>query len=74
MSGAGVAAAGVAVAVPTAAASSEKLFNLPSGSEPLVAHIGDPASGVMSLLVGEREVLVKDRELVNRIANAAKGK
>jgi hypothetical protein len=44
----------------------------PADAEPLVAHIGDPHSGVISLLVGEREVVVTDPDLVGRIARAAK--
>jgi hypothetical protein len=73
MSGAGAAAAGVAVALPVTAVASEKLLHLPAHAEPLVVHISDPASGMLSLLVGEREVLVHDRDLVARIAHAAGG-
>jgi hypothetical protein len=74
MSGAGAAAASVAVAVPAAAKSSEEMFKIPSGAEPMVAHISDPASGVVSLLVGEREIIVRDRDLVGRITSAVEGK
>jgi hypothetical protein len=74
LSGAGAAAASVAVAVPVAAKSSKELFDIPSGAQPLVAHISDPASGIVSLLVGEREIIVRDRDLVGRITSAVEGK
>jgi hypothetical protein len=72
-SGAGAAVVGVAVAVPASAganAASAKL-SIPKNAQPLVAHISDPASGDISLLVGDREVLVHDHELVAQISRAA---
>jgi hypothetical protein len=73
MSGAGAAVAGVAVALPVAAVASEKALHLPENAQPLLVHIPDPTSGMLSLLVGEREIVVHDRDLVARIAHAAGG-
>lgn len=38
---------------------------------PLVAHIRDAGSGEMSLLVGTRELVVRDPDLVARLVKAA---
>ncbi len=42
--------------------------------ERVVALIDDPSTDVLTLLVGETEVVVHDRDLVTRILNAAGGK
>ena len=39
--------------------------------EPLLAHVRDRASGEIVLLVGTREVVIHDRELVLRLVKAA---
>jgi hypothetical protein len=39
--------------------------------EPVVAFVENPHADVVHLMVGEREVIVEDRELVARILNAA---
>jgi hypothetical protein len=39
----------------------------------VVAHIADHRSDTIHLMVGEREVVVRDRDLVTRILNAAGG-
>jgi hypothetical protein len=73
-SGAGAAAAGVVAAVPGVAGAQPPGSTptaLPHGATPLVAHVADPSSGTLTLFVGEREVLVHDRELVARLAHAA---
>jgi photosystem II stability/assembly factor-like uncharacterized protein len=71
VAGTGAVAAGAAVAIPsTAFAGSVRRKD--SATEAVVAHISDPASGQMSLFVGEREVVVRDRDLVNRLLNAAR--
>jgi len=70
MSGASAAAAGVAAAMPASAAT-PKPVTTPDGAEPLVAHISDPSTGELTLLVGEREVVVHDADLVGRITRAA---
>ena len=36
-----------------------------------MAHVADPSTGTLTLYVGEREVLVQDRDLVARLARAA---
>ena len=41
--------------------------------EPLLAVIDDHRKGTIRFLVGEREVVVHDRDLVSRILNAAGG-
>lgn len=73
--GAGAAALGVASIAPTAAAAattkgSNQPADLPAG-EPLVAYVSDASTGELTLLVGEREVLIKDRDLVSRLTSAA---
>lgn len=73
-SGAGAAAAGVVAAVPGVAGAQTPRrapTALPSDATALVAHVADPSTGTLSLLVGEREVLVHDRELVARLTRAA---
>jgi hypothetical protein len=37
----------------------------------VVAHVADPASDTLTLFVGEREVVVHDRDLVGRLLGAA---
>jgi hypothetical protein len=45
-----------------------------SAHEPVVAFVKDHKSSELRLMVGEREVVLHDRDLVNRILNAAGGK
>lgn len=42
--------------------------------EQVMAVVDDPHGDVVTLLVGEGEVVVRDRDLVTRILNAAGGK
>jgi hypothetical protein len=75
--GAGAAAVGVASALPGSAdgqPADKQPTRLPADAQPLVAHISNPSSGSLSLLVGEREVIVHDPDLVARIARAAETK
>jgi hypothetical protein len=44
-----------------------------SAHEPVVAFVKDHKSSELRLMVGEREVVVHDRDLVTRILNAAGG-
>jgi len=72
--GAGAAAVGVAAALPGSAAgqpAAKESTTLPAGAQPLVAHVADPRSGSLTLLVGEREVTLHDPELVARLTRAA---
>jgi hypothetical protein len=52
-------------AAPVAAISSEAL------AEPLVAYVRNVAAGEIALLIGTREVVVRDAELVRRLLKAA---
>jgi hypothetical protein len=67
--GAGAAAGAVTVVAGAAQAA-------PAGTaarEEVVAHVKDHRSSTLVLMVGEREVVVHDRDLVTRILNAAGG-
>ena len=44
-----------------------------AANETVVAVVEDPHGSEVTLLVAEREVVVHDRDLVNRILNAAGG-
>ncbi len=72
VAGAGVAAGTVAVTTGTASAA-EASRKPDAAKESVVAYIKDHRSTELRLLVGEREVIVRDRDLVNRILNAAGG-
>lgn len=67
----GAAAAGL-VALGTTSASAQP--GARAAREPVLAVIDDHRSGVVRLLVGEREVVVHDHDLATRILNAAGGK
>jgi hypothetical protein len=71
MAGAGAAAVGVAAVVPAGALKGEAAADHPPTEGTLVAYVGDAADGNISLLVGDREVVVHDRDLVARLARAA---
>lgn len=44
-----------------------------SAREPVVAYVQDHRLAELRLMVGEREVVIQDRDLVTRILNAAGG-
>jgi len=68
--GAGVAAGAVAVrSGGTAQAATGRGAH--AATDPVVAYVQDPKAGVLHLMVGEREVIVEDHDLVSRILNAA---
>ena len=68
--GASVAAGTVALTVrPASAAEARRTPS--SAQEAVVAYVADHRSGELRLMVGEREVVVHDRDLVTRILNAA---
>ncbi len=69
--GAGVAAVGVTALGAGAASAAQTRLHGRSAKEPLVAHVGDITSDEVSLMVGDREVVVHDRDLVTRLLNAA---
>ena len=66
--GAGAAAGTVGLAVPASAAA---VRTASAPDEPVVAFVEDPRSSVVTLMFGEQEVVVDDRDLVVRILNAA---
>lgn len=67
--GAGAAAVGAAVIAPESGAASVRA---PAGvSGPLVAYLTDMQRGELTLMVGQREVVVHDRDLAARLARAA---
>jgi hypothetical protein len=74
LAAAGVGAAAGSVAIATggavAAATARKQD---AAREPVLAVVPDHRSSAVHLLVGEREVVVHDRDLVTRILNAAGG-
>jgi predicted ThiF/HesA family dinucleotide-utilizing enzyme len=71
--GAGVAGAAV-VGVSGGAAEAVTRRGAHAADEPVVAYVPDHTSGVVHLMVGERELIVDDRDLVARILNAAGGR
>jgi hypothetical protein len=72
VSGAGLAAGTVGLAAAPAEASTTRA-RAHSARESVVAYVEDHESARLRLLVGEREVVVHDRDLVARILNAAGG-
>ena len=70
--GAGVAAGAVAMTVSPAEASEARRTSS-SARESVVAYVHDHRSSEVRLMVGEREVVVHDRDLATRILNAAGG-
>jgi hypothetical protein len=78
-SGAGAAAVGVAAALPSTAsavaagkqAAGKSQPSTPANAEPLVAHVGDPSTGTLSLFVADRELVLHDPDLVARLTSAA---
>jgi hypothetical protein len=43
-----------------------------AASDPLVVYVSDSTSGRMTVMRGEDEILVEDRDLVSRIAQAVR--
>ncbi len=83
-SGAGVAAAGVAVAAmpsiaaaaisPDAGADPKATIEELSAAGPLVVHIRDAAAGEVSVMSGEQEVVFTDPTFISRVVAAANGR
>jgi hypothetical protein len=73
VAGAGAAAGTVGLTGVASAASAETRRRSDSAQEAVVAYVKDHRSSTLRLMVGEREVVVNDRDLVNRILNAAGG-
>ena len=64
-------AAGAVVSLSGGAAEAVTRRRHDAAAEPVVAYVQDPKVGVLRLMVGEREVIVEDHDLVARILNAA---
>jgi hypothetical protein len=71
VAGAGAAVAGAGAVVPSTAFAGETPRSRRSATEPVVAYVEDVRGSTVTLLVGEREVVVRDRDLVTRLLNAA---
>ncbi|HEY7044432.1 MAG TPA: hypothetical protein VH419_12250 [Nocardioidaceae bacterium] len=69
--GAGAATAATAAAAPGSLAADDWAPKITS-HRPLVAYVTDPSKGRVSVMVGEREVVVHDRDLVARLLRAAR--
>ena len=67
MAGIGAAAVGAAAVEAGGAAAAEQ-----RSSGPLVAYVRDVRRGEISVMVGEHEVVVRDRDLVNRLVHASR--
>ena len=69
IAGAGAAAVGVGAVAPSAGAAPARA---PAGATgPLIAYVSDMQGGEVTLMLGEREVVVHDRDLAARLARAA---
>ena len=73
VTGAGAAAAGTVGITGGTATAAETRRTPGSARETVVAYVKDHNSSELRLMVGEREVVVDDRDLVTRILNAAGG-
>lgn len=73
VAGAGAAAGTVALTASGGSASAA-VPSATSAKEPVVVLIEDPRSDSLSIMFGDEEVVVRDRDLVIRILNAAGGK
>ena len=68
----GAVGVGAAAVAPGAEAATANRREVPSDAAgPLVAHIADVHGDTVTVMVGEREVVVHDRDLVVRLARAA---
>lgn len=70
---------GVLAALPAMAAATEAPAEVPAAevsiaefTEPLMAHVSDLASGEISLLMGTREIIFRDPQLVMRLLQATR--
>ena len=71
VAGAGAAAGVVGISAGPALAGTER--SKLSAKETVVAYVEDHHGSVVTLLIGDREVVVNDRNLVTAILNAAGG-
>lgn len=71
----GAATMGALMTVPalaTAQAASEGRATELAAHEPLMAYVRDAAKGEIAVLVGTREVIVRDHEMVKRLVKATR--
>ena len=68
LTGTGVAAAAVAPSALAAGSSGPSRNTTTSSSGRMVAYVHDAATGEVAVMVGEREVIVRDRALVAQLA------
>ncbi len=54
------------------ASQAEASDDIPAGSEAVLAFVKDPSKGEISVLSGDREVIVHDRSLAAKISRAAR--
>lgn len=75
IAGAGAAAVGTAVALPAASADAAEPRAAeakgPAHPGPLVAHVKNARTGEVAVFAGEKEVVVHDRDLAQRLARIA---
>ena len=76
LAAAGIGAAGTVglTATQASAATAETGRGVDSAKQPVVAYVEHHFSDRIHLMVGDREVVIHDRDLVNRILNAAGGR
>ena len=67
----GAGALTTAVVVPGGEAAALSSSSARPGTEQVVAHVSDPASGTLVLYVGTEARVVRDRALVQRLVRAA---
>lgn len=68
----GVAVAGAIGTAGAVAAGGGSAQAVVTSGEPLVAYIADPGSGSLTLMSGDREIVVQDADLIARIFSAAR--
>jgi cell division ATPase FtsA len=71
LAGTGAAAAGITAVASSAEARPARVTTPANATGSLVAHVHDVHGDAVSLMVGEREVVVHDADLVARLARAA---
>jgi hypothetical protein len=67
-----LAMAGVGAAAVGAGGSSRAAAAEQRSTGPLVAYVRDVRRGEIAVMVGEHEVVVRDRDLVNRLVHASR--
>jgi hypothetical protein len=71
----GVAAMGLIAGPSTLAEAAQNIADASDGpvsSEPMTAYVRDAATGEISVMVGHREVVTKDPQLIRRLQRAAR--